>query len=68
VTDPKEGPSEGRVSGLPKARSIHRRWPGLVWAVPLAALIVVGWLGLSAITERGIDVVVTFESAACMST
>lgn len=52
------------ASTLPKARSIHRRWPGLIWAVPLAALIVVAWLGLSAITERGIDVVVTFESAA----
>ena len=54
---------DGSGSGLPKARSIHRRWPGLIWAVPLAALLVVGWLGLSAITERGIDVVVTFDSA-----
>ncbi len=54
---------EGTNSSLPKARSFHRRWPGLIWAVPLAALLVVGWLGLSAITERGIDVVVTFESA-----
>lgn len=60
MTDPKEGDA----SGLPKARSIHRRWPGLIWAVPLAALLVVGWLGLSAITDRGIDVVVTFELAA----
>jgi paraquat-inducible protein B len=60
VTDLKEG----GASGLPKARNIHRRWPGLIWAVPLAALLVVGWLGLGAITERGIDVVVTFESAA----
>ena len=59
MTDPKEG----SASGLPKARNIHRRWPGLIWAIPLAALLVVGWLGLSAITERGIDVVVTFESA-----
>ena len=51
------------ASGLPRARNIHHRWPGLIWAVPLAALIVVAWLGLSALTERGIDVVVTFESA-----
>lgn len=56
-------PQEGSTAALPKARSIHRRWPGLIWAVPLAALIVVGYLGLSAITEHGIDVVVTFESA-----
>jgi paraquat-inducible protein B len=60
VTDARE---DG-VPGLPKARSIHRHWPGLIWAVPLAALIVVGWLGLGAITEHGIDVVVTFDSAA----
>lgn len=39
------------------------RWPGLVWAVPLAALIIVAYLGLQAFAQRGIDVVVTFESA-----
>jgi paraquat-inducible protein B len=60
LTDPKES----GASGLPRARSVHRRWPGLIWSVPLAALIVVGWLGLGAITDHGIDVVVTFESAA----
>lgn len=49
---------------LPKARRLHRRWPGLIWAVPLAALIIVGWLGLDALLERGIEVVVTFEQAA----
>ena len=49
---------------LPKARRLHRRWPGLIWAIPLAALIIVGWLGLDALLERGIDVVVTFEQAA----
>ncbi len=59
MTDTNNKPDE-----LPKARSIRSRWPGLIWAVPLAALIVVGWLGLSAITEHGIDVVVTFDSAS----
>jgi paraquat-inducible protein B len=39
------------------------RWPGLVWAVPLAALIVVAYLGLQALTQQGVDVVVTFDSA-----
>jgi paraquat-inducible protein B len=61
---PLTDPQEPSASGLPKARRIHRRWPGLIWAVPLAALIVVAWLGLSEITDHGIDVVVTFESAA----
>ena len=45
---------------LPEARSIHSRWPGLVWAVPLAALIIVGFLGIRALTHKGVDVTVTF--------
>jgi paraquat-inducible protein B len=39
------------------------RWPGLVWAAPLAALIIVLYLGLQAVAQRGVDVVVTFDSA-----
>jgi paraquat-inducible protein B len=39
------------------------RWPGLVWAVPLAALLVVAYLGLQAVAQQGVDVVVTFDSA-----
>ena len=42
----------------------HGRWPGLVWAVPLAALLIVGYLGLRAFAQRGVTVVVTFSSAA----
>ena len=45
---------------LPEARSIRSRWPGLVWAVPLAALIIVAFLGVRALTHKGVDVVVTF--------
>jgi paraquat-inducible protein B len=55
---------DGAPVNLPKAASIRSRWPGLIWAVPLAALIIVGYLGLSAITDHGVDVVVTFDSAA----
>lgn len=40
------------------------RWPGLVWAPPLAALILVAYLGLQAYAQRGIDVQVTFDSGA----
>ena len=62
MTDTTETAERG--AELPKARRLHRRWPGLIWAIPLAALIIVGWLGLDALLERGIDVVVTFEQAA----
>ena len=39
-------------------------WPGAVWIVPAAALLVVAYLGLSALLYQGFDVVVTFPSAA----
>ncbi len=49
---------------IPEARRIKRRLPGVVWAVPAAALIVVGYLAINAVLERGVEVVVTFEDAA----
>jgi paraquat-inducible protein B len=48
---------------LPQAHSLRTRWPGLVWAIPLAALIVVGYLGIRALSHRGVDVTVTFSYA-----
>ena len=39
------------------------RWPGMVWAIPLAALLVVAYLGVQAIANRGVDVVVTFKTS-----
>jgi paraquat-inducible protein B len=56
--------NDGSVPELPKARTIRSRWPGLIWAVPIAALMVVGFLGVRALFDRGVDVVVTFTSAA----
>jgi paraquat-inducible protein B len=56
--------NDGSVPELPKARTIRSRWPGLIWAVPVAALMIVGFLGVRALFDRGIDVVVTFTSAS----
>ena len=39
------------------------RWPGVVWAIPLAALLVVIYLGVQALANRGVDVVVTFRTS-----
>ena len=68
---------ESRLSDLPTddapsdpapprtlARETRGRWPGLVWALPIAALLIVGYLGLQAIAHQGVDIVVTFDSAA----
>ena len=46
-----------------QAKAKLGRWPGLVWAVPLAAILIVGYLGLRALANQGVDVVVTFGSA-----
>lgn len=42
------------------ARFRRARWPGLIWAVPVAAAIIVGWMGISAYMRRGPQVTVTF--------
>lgn len=49
---------------LPVAQVRRSRWIGIVWAVPLAALLIVAFLGVRAFAERGIDVVVTFGTGA----
>jgi paraquat-inducible protein B len=56
-------PHDVEQDDFPEARSIRSRWPGLVWAVPLAALIIVGFLGIRALTHKGVDVTVTFGYA-----
>ncbi len=48
----------------PTARAKSTRWPGLVWALPLAALLILAYLGLRALSDQGVDVEVTFASAA----
>lgn len=46
----------------PRARFRGTRWPGLIWAVPVAAVIIVMWLGISAFTSRGPEVSVSFPT------
>lgn len=47
----------------PRARFRGTRWPGLIWAVPVAAAAIVIWLGLEAVAKRGPEVTVTFPTA-----
>ena len=49
--------------GWPRAHRLKRRWPGVVWAVPLAALLIVLYLGVRWIANRGTEVTVTFATA-----
>lgn len=40
------------------------RWPGLVWAVPIAALIIVLYLGLRALANPGVEAVIIFKDSS----
>jgi paraquat-inducible protein B len=42
------------------------RWPGWIWAVPLAAVAIVIWLMVREMSTHGVAVTVTFEDAAQM--
>ncbi len=48
--------------------AIARRtsWPGWIWAVPIAAVGIVGWLLIRSLSTRGIDVTVVYSNAAGM--
>ena len=39
-------------------------WPNLIWSIPVAALLIVGYLGIQALANRGELVTVTFRRAA----
>ncbi len=39
------------------------RWPGVVWAIPIAALMVTAYLAFTALANRGVDVVVAFRTS-----
>lgn len=49
---------------IPEARRIKRKLPGLIWAIPAAALLIVGYFGVKAFLERGIEVIVEFDDAS----
>ena len=42
------------------------RWPGWIWAVPVAAFVTVGWLGLQAYLHSGPDITITFPDSGGM--
>jgi paraquat-inducible protein B len=49
-----------------QAETRRSRWPGWIWAIPIAAAGIVIWLGVRAFSTRGIDVTVVFDTAAGM--
>lgn len=61
MTDDRNTPPDERR--WPQARRVYRRWPGIVWALPLAAALLVLYLGVRWMVTRGTTVTVTFASA-----
>lgn len=70
---PAEPPPEPAAPGAaaPPQRTsaiFHRSWwPGWIWGIPVAAVGVVLWLSLRALSATGTDITVVFEQAAGMS-
>lgn len=48
------------------ARVERSRWPGWIWAVPIAALTITAWLVFREISERGVPITIQFDRAAGM--
>jgi paraquat-inducible protein B len=44
----------------------YSRWPGWIWAVPIAALLVVGWLAFRYLSYHGVSITIQFDNAAGM--
>jgi paraquat-inducible protein B len=53
--------ASGNIPETGRRRTI---WPNLVWGIPLIALLIVGYLGVRAVLNRGEVVTVTFTRAA----
>jgi paraquat-inducible protein B len=39
------------------------RWPGWIWAVPIAAFLVVGWWAVRWLTQGGADITISFDDS-----
>ncbi|HTJ91019.1 MAG TPA: MlaD family protein [Acidocella sp.] len=55
-----DAPKEAKKSPPEEAIFRPSRWPGLIWAVPLAALAIIGWLAIRTVAQSGPSVQVTF--------
>ncbi len=52
-----------RVDHAPEARVQTRRSFSIVWVVPILALLIGGWMTLKALSEKGPEITISFETA-----
>jgi paraquat-inducible protein B len=62
MSEPQQPRSDQRTAVLIQ----QSRWPGWIWAVPIAALGIVTWLSLRAMTTGGGAITIRFDTAARM--
>lgn len=58
-----ENSIENEIHDLPKAVVQKKRQISIVWIVPLAAILIGGWLAFKGLSEKGPTVTISFESA-----
>ncbi len=58
-----EAHKTSHVAHAPEARVQTRRGFSIVWVVPVLALLIGGWLTFKAMSEKGPDITITFETA-----
>jgi paraquat-inducible protein B len=59
-----ETPRSNHGEEIAPAAEVHvKRGFSIVWVVPLAALVIGGWLAYKALSEKGPTITITFESA-----
>jgi paraquat-inducible protein B len=58
------GDSPHAPQQVPRTSSRRTIWPNVIWGIPLVALLIVGYLGIRALFNRGEVVTVTFKRAA----
>jgi paraquat-inducible protein B len=54
---------EDERTHVPEATERRSRWGGWIWALPIAALAIVGYLGIKEFTQQGPSVTVIFATA-----
>ncbi len=52
---------------VPEVHEERSRWPGWIWGIPIAAVLIVGWLALKQFTSTGPTVTVIFHGAGGIS-
>lgn len=70
MSDQQGNQAQGQAGNQAQARTaagIRRsRWPGWIWAVPIAAIAIVVWLGFRALMQGGVNITIRFDQAAGM--